>query len=117
MTSLNEQVLIMKQSLSEVEEHLAKLQNGRKSSSSKARASLMALKKNSHVLRSDITKYTKELPTKSRPKKENVNVFEAKMEQVEPEPEPEPVEPELELEEKKASTKKAKPKAKLLKKK
>lgn len=113
MTSLNEQVLIMKQSLSEVEEHLSKLQGGRKSSSSKARASLMALKKNSHVLRSDITKYTKELPTKSRPKKENVNVFEAKMEQVEPEP----VEPELELEEKKASTKKAKPKAKLLKKK
>ena len=115
MTSLNEQVLIMKQSLSEVEEHLSKLQGGRKASSSKARASLMALKKNSHVLRSDITKYTKELPTKSRPKKENVNVFEAKMEQVEPEPEP--VEPELELEEKKASTKKAKPKAKLLKKK
>jgi len=113
MTSLNEQVLIMKQSLSEVEEHLSKLQGGRKSSSSKARASLMALKKNSHVLRSDITKYTKELPTKSRPKKENVNVFEAKMEQVEPEP----VEPELELEEKKASTKKAKTKAKLLKKK
>ena len=113
MTSLNEQVLIMKQSLSEVEEHLSKLQGGRKSSSSKARASLMALKKNSHVLRSDITKYTKELPTKSRPKKENVNVFEAKMEQVEPEL----VEPELELEEKKASTKKAKTKAKLLKKK
>jgi hypothetical protein len=113
MTSLNEQVLIMKQSLSEVEEHLSKLQNGRKASSSKARASLMALKKNSHALRSDITKYTKELPKKSRPKKENVNVFEAKMEQVEPEP----VEPELELEEKKASTKKAKTKAKLLKKK
>ena len=115
MSSLTNQIILMKQSLAEVEEHLAKLQNGRKSSSSKARASLMALKKNSHVLRSDITKYTKELPTKSRPKKENVNVFEAKMEQVEPEPEP--VEPELELEEKKASTKKAKTKAKLLKKK
>ena len=107
MTSLNEQVLIMKQSLSEVEEHLAKLQNGRKASSSKARASLMALKKNSHALRSDICKYTKELPTKSRPKKENVNVLEAKMEQVEP---------ELELEEPEPTTK-AKPKAKALKKK
>ena len=115
MSSLTNQIILMKQSLAEVEEHLSKLQGGRKSSSSKARASLMALKKNSHVLRSDITKYTKELPTKSRPKKENVNVFEAKMEQVEPEPEP--VEPELELEEKKASTKKAKTKAKLLKKK
>jgi hypothetical protein len=113
--SLSDSVLLMKQSLAEVEEHLTKLQNGRKASSSKARASLMSLKKNSHQLRSDICKYTKELPTKSRPKKENVNVFEAKMEQVEPEPEP--VEPELELEEKKASTKKAKTKAKLLKKK
>jgi hypothetical protein len=107
MTSLNEQVLIMKQSLAEVEEHLSKLQGGRKSSSAKSRAILMKLKKDSHQLRSDITKFTKELPTKSRPKKENVNVFEAKMEQVEPEP----VEPELELEEKKASTKKAKTKA------
>jgi hypothetical protein len=107
MTSLNEQVLIMKQSLLEVEEHLAKLQNGRKASSAKSRAILMKLKKDSHQLRSDITKFTKELPTKSRPKKENVNVFEAKMEQVE---EPEVVEEEDEKPKPNSSKKKAKPK-------
>lgn len=66
--SLSEKVLLMKKSLNEVEEHLSKLQNGRKASSAKARASLMSLKKNSHQLRSDITKFTKELPTKKRTK-------------------------------------------------
>ena len=91
MTSLSESVLLMKQNLAEVEEHLNKLQGGRKASSSKARASLMALKKSSHVLRSDITKYTKELPVKSRTKKETVNVLDAKMSQVEPEEEPKAV--------------------------
>jgi septal ring factor EnvC (AmiA/AmiB activator) len=84
--SLSDQVLMMKQSLADVEEHLSKLQAGRKASSAKARASLMSLKKNSHQLRSDITKFTKELPTKSRVKKqpdpESV---------VGPEPEPESV--------------------------
>jgi uncharacterized protein YaiL (DUF2058 family) len=91
--SLSDQVMLMKQSLADVEEHLSKLQAGRKASSAKARASLMSLKKNSHQLRSDITKFTKELPVKSRVKKEQVNVFDAKMEQVEPEQvesEPEP---------------------------
>ena len=67
--SLSEQVLLMKQSLSEVEEHLNKLQGGRKASSAKSRAILMKLKKDSHKLRSDITKYTKGLPTKTRTKK------------------------------------------------
>ena len=95
MTSLSDQVLIMKKNLEEVEEHLNKLQGGRKASSSKARASLMKLKKDSHQLRADICKYTKELPTKKRTKKEaEVNVLDAKMSQVEPEPEPEPEEEE-----------------------
>jgi hypothetical protein len=105
--SLSDSVLLMKQSLAEVEEHLTKLQNGRKASSSKARASLMSLKKNSHQLRSDITKFTKELPVRTRPKKENVNVFDAKMEQVE---EPEVVEEEDEKPKPNSSKKKAKPK-------
>jgi hypothetical protein len=108
--SLSDSVLLMKQSLAEVEEHLTKLQNGRKASSSKARASLMSLKKNSHQLRSDITKFTKELPVRTRPKKENVNVFEAKMEQVE-EPE-QVVEEEEEKPKANSSKKKAKPRAK-----
>lgn len=83
MSSLSEQVLIMKKNLAEVEEHLNKLQGGRKASSSKARASLMKLKKDSHSLRSEIMKYTKELPVKSRVKKEPI------VEQPEPEPEEE----------------------------
>jgi len=100
--SLSEQVVLMKQSLSEVEEHLNKLQGGRKASSAKARASLMKLKKDSHQLRGDIMKYTKELPVKSRTKKEVV---------VEPPPSPEP-EPEPEQEEEKKVRTKRKPKKK-----
>ena len=100
MTSLNEQVLLMKQNLSDVEEHLNKLQSGRKASSAKARSSLMKLKQSSHSMRADIMAYTKELPVKSRTKKsEEVNVLDAKMSQAEPE---EPEEPEIK--------KKAKPK-------
>jgi hypothetical protein len=102
MSSLQDKIMLMKQSLADVEEHLSKLQGGRKASSAKARSSLMKLKKDSHALRSDITKFTKELPVKSRVKKAEVNVFDAKMEQVEPEPES-VVEPE--------ATPKVKPKA------
>ena len=68
--SLSEQIILMKNDLGEVEEHLNKLQSGRKASSSKARAGLMKLKKGSHQF--DITKFQKELPVKSRSKKEVV---------------------------------------------
>ena len=101
MSSLSEQVLIMKNNLAEVEEHLNKLQGGRKASSSKARASLMKLKKDSHQLRGDIMKYTKELPVKSRVKKEPI------VEQTTPEPE---VEPEVEKPKADSSKKKARTK-------
>ena len=84
MSSLSDQLVLMKQSLSEVEEHLTKLQGGRKASSAKARASLMKLKKDSHSLRGNIMTYTKELPTKSRKKKVTI---------VEPEPEMPVIEP------------------------
>lgn len=118
--SLSEQVILMKQSLSEVEEHLNKLQSGRKASSAKARASLMKLKKDSHQLRGDIMKYTKELPVKSRVKKEEqIPMEEIRQLQAQPE-EPqnlnETLNPEQE-EKPKASTKKAKPKKRLVKKK
>ena len=106
MASLATQVLLMKQSLSEVEDHLSKLQGGRKASSAKARSGLMKLKKDSHTLRSDITKFTKELPVRSRVKKETVNVLDAKMSQVEPES------VEVEVEKPKPKPKKAKPKVK-----
>ena len=102
--SLSDSVLLMKQSLAEVEEHLTKLQNGRKASSSKARASLMSLKKNSHQLRSDICKFTKGMPVKSRGKKEPVQSPE-----VVEEPE-QVVEEEEEKPKANSSKKKAKPK-------
>ena len=82
MSSLSEQLVLMKQNLADVEDHLNKLQSGRKASSAKARASLMKLKKDSHQLRGDIIKYTKELPVKSR-KKEEINVQDARMSQAE----------------------------------
>ena len=102
--SLSDQVLIMKNNLAEVEEHLNKLQGGRKASSSKARASLMKLKKDSHALRGDIMKYTKNLPVKSRTKKEPI------VEQPTPEPEVEPEveKPKADSTKKKARTKRVK---------
>ena len=99
--SLSDQVVLMKQSLAEVEEHLNKLQGGRKSSSAKARSSLMKLKKDSHLLRSEIMKYTKKIPVKSRVKKEPI------VEQTTPEPE---VEPEVEKPKADSSKKKARTK-------
>ena len=92
MTSLSDQVVLMKQNLAEVEEHLGKLQGGRKASSSKARASLMKLKRDSHALRGDIMTYTKAMPVKARAKKaENVPIEEARQLQAIPEEEPVPV--------------------------
>jgi ABC-type antimicrobial peptide transport system ATPase subunit len=87
MASLSESVLLMKQNLAEVEDHLNKLQGGRKASSSKARASLMALKKSSHALRKQITDHTKAMPTKTRVKKaeEVLPMEEIKQLQAEPE--------------------------------
>jgi tryptophanyl-tRNA synthetase len=105
MSSLSEQVLIMKKNLAEVEEHLNKLQGGRKASSSKARASLMKLKKDSHTLRSDIMKYTKDLPVKSRTKKEEVGIEEACQLQTIPESEEPEEKPKADSTVKKARTK------------
>ena len=106
MTSLSDQVVLMKQNLSEVEEHLNKLQGGRKASSAKARASLMKLKKDSHLLRGEIMTYTKKMPVKTRKKAEAVDVQDARMSQVEePEEETAPV-----VEEKPKRVRKAKAK-------
>lgn len=97
MTNLSDQILLMKQSLDEAEKELKSLEAGRKASAPRARKSLQALKQSSHQLRKQITESVKSMPTKKRvSKKEEVNVLDAKMSQVEPEPEvvarePEPV--------------------------
>jgi hypothetical protein len=97
----------MKQSLENVENELKALESGKKASAPRARKALQSLKQSSHSLRKQITENVKTMPIKSRPKKENVNVFDAKMEQVE---EPEVVEEEDEKPKPNSSKKKAKPK-------
>jgi hypothetical protein len=83
---LSEQLIILKNEIANIEDHLSKLQGGRKASSAKARASLMKLKKHSHLMRSDIMKYTKELPTKTRAKtpKSETSIPEAELPVIEP---------------------------------
>ena len=67
--NLQEQILLMRANLDSAEEHIKSLEAGRKSSSSKARSSLMKLKTQSHTLRRDVILKQKELPTKKRTKK------------------------------------------------
>lgn len=89
MTSLQEQIVQLRQNLDDAESHIKSLESGRKSSSSKGRASLMKIKQQSHNLRKEIMAFQKSLPTKSRVKK---------AEPAEPEPvKPEVKEPEEEL--------------------
>ena len=96
MTSLSEQILLMRQSLDDTERELKSLESGKKASAPRARKSLQSLKNSSHALRKQITDSVKSMPTKKRTKKEEVNVLDAKMSQVEDpeaeaEAEPEPV--------------------------
>lgn len=92
MTSLQEQIIQLRQNLDEAETHVKSLEAGRKSSSSKGRASLMKIKQQCHDMRKGITEHVKKLPTKQRVKKE--------AEPTEPEvkePESPKLEPEEEL--------------------
>jgi len=93
MTSLSEQILLMRKSLDETEKELKSLESGKKASAPRARKSLQALKQSSHQLRKQITESVKSMPTKKRVKKEEVNVpiEEARQLQAEPEAEPVPV--------------------------
>ena len=67
--SLQEQILLMRANLDSAEQQIKSLEAGRKSSSAKARASLMKLKTQSHDLRKSVITKQKELPVKSRAKK------------------------------------------------
>ena len=104
--SLSEQLLLMRKSLDETEKELKSLEGGRKASAPRARKSLQALKQSSHALRKQITESVKGMPTKKRTKKEEVNILDAKMSQVEePEPEPEEEKPKADSSKKKVRTK------------
>ena len=69
MTSLNDNIVVLKACIAEVESELLALQSGKKSASARARKSLMKVKTLSHSMRSQVMEYLKELPTKSRVKK------------------------------------------------
>lgn len=107
MTSLSQQLILMRQSLENVEHELKSLESGKKASAPRARKSLQSLKNSSHALRKQITDSVKTMPTKKRVKKAEVNVLpleEVRQLQAEPEPEEQVVE--------KPKAKKAKPKVK-----
>lgn len=87
MSTLSQQLAILRSNLDECEMHIKTLELGRKSSCAKSRALLMKIKKDSHTMRRDIMTHTKSLPTKKRGVSKKA---EATVEK--PEPEPEPVE-------------------------
>jgi hypothetical protein len=107
MASLSDQVLIMKQSLENVESELKSLESGKKASAPRARKALQSLKQSSHSLRKQITENVKGMPVKSRGKKEPVQSPE-----VVQSPEDFKVEEEEEKPKANSSKKKAKPRAK-----
>ena len=66
--NLTDKILLMRANLDSAEQHIKQLEAGRKSSSSKARASLQKIKGQSHTLRSEVITFQKALPTKKRTK-------------------------------------------------
>ena len=94
MTSLSDQVLLMRKSLDECEKELKSLESGRKASAPRARKSLQALKNSSHAMRKQITESVKSMPVKKKVSKKSEEVLpmeEIKQLQAEPEEPEEPV--------------------------
>jgi hypothetical protein len=72
MASLSQQVAEMKTLMNQCETELTSLMNGRKASGPRTRSSLQKIKGLAHSMRSGVMGYTKDLPTKTRGKKEAV---------------------------------------------
>jgi hypothetical protein len=70
MSSLNQSLGELKTLVSQCETELASLHAGKKAAAPRVRASLQKIKNLSHAMRSGVMEFTKELPTKSRAKKE-----------------------------------------------
>ena len=64
--SLSQSITSLRTMLDIAENEIKSLESGRKASAARARKSLQSIKTNCHILRRDITLFTKELPTKSR---------------------------------------------------
>lgn len=72
--NLQDEISVLKNNITIIEKEWESLQSGRKSAAPKLRANLMSIKKQCHNLRSKTTEFTKNLPTKTRVKKEPVEV-------------------------------------------
>jgi hypothetical protein len=70
MSNLTQSVGEMKTLISQCETELKSLMSGRKASGPRVRASLQKIKSLAHSMRSGVMNYTRELPTRSRSKKE-----------------------------------------------
>ncbi len=73
MSSLNDNIVVLKACIASAESEIAALQSGKKSAAVRARKVLMDVKNKAHLLRSEVTEYVKSLPTKSRKKQEPVD--------------------------------------------
>ena len=83
MSNLSQSIAELKTLIGQCETELTSLQAGRKASSARARSSLQKIKQLAHKLRGDIMIFTRELPTKSRTKK-NIEPLEAEPIEAEP---------------------------------
>ena len=87
MTSIADQLALIKNTINEAEKELVLLQSGRKVSASRARKQLQNIKTQSQGLRKTVVLYSKDLPTKKRPIKitpEPVEPLECLTQPVEP---------------------------------
>jgi hypothetical protein len=70
MTTLSTNLAVLKTLIGQCETELLALQSGRKASAPRVRASLQKIKALAHSMRAGVMDFTKELPTKTRVKKD-----------------------------------------------
>lgn len=94
MTDLEDRIVVLRNYLDTAEQEVKSLKGGRKASSARSRKALMELKRGSHELRKSVMQFQRDLPTKSKPKADPIEVVEDL-----------PPPPELKREESEASVK------------
>jgi len=95
MTDIEDQIVVLRNYLDTAEQEVKSLKGGRKASSARSRKALMELKRGSHELRKSVMQFQRDLPTKSKPKADPIEVVEEDL----------PPPPELKREESEASVK------------
>ena len=76
MTDIEDQIVVLRNYLDTAEQEVKSLKGGRKASSARSRKALMELKRGSHELRKSVMQFQRDLPTKSKPKADPVEVVE-----------------------------------------